>query len=80
MGRQYEQTDGQKAADWYEEGLRVNPCAEDVSRSLMRVYHRLGRRASVRGVYERCRTAMAERLGGTPSSETDRLFRVLASD
>jgi DNA-binding SARP family transcriptional activator len=80
MGRQYEQTDGQKAADWYEEGLRVDPCAEDVSRSLMRVYHRLGRRASVRGVYERCRTAMAERLGGTPSSETDRLFRVLASD
>jgi len=80
VARRHEQANAEEAADWYEEGLRVDPCAEDVSRSLMRVYQQLGRRASVRAVYERCRTAVADRLGGTPSTETERLFRTLSSD
>ena len=80
LARQCEPTDGQKAADWYEEGLRVDPCAEELSRGLMTVYHRLGRKAAVAGVYERCRTALAARLGGTPSPETERLFKTLRAD
>jgi DNA-binding SARP family transcriptional activator len=79
-GRECEQADGQKAADWYEEGLRVDPCAEDVCRSLMTVYHRLGRRAAVLEVYGRCQAALTARLGGTPSPETDRLFKTFRRD
>jgi len=78
-GQGCEQADGQKAADWYEEGLRVDPCAEDVSRSLMTVYQRLGRRAEVLDVYGRCRAALIARLGGT-SPETDRHFKALRQD
>ena len=56
IGRQCEQADDrQEAADWYEEGLRVDPCAEDLCRSLMTAYHRLGRSAAVSDVYRRCR-------------------------
>jgi DNA-binding SARP family transcriptional activator len=73
-------TDAQKAADWYEEGLRVDPCAEDVCRSLMTTYHKLGRPAAVREAYERCRSALAERLGGALSAETERIFRFLRAD
>jgi LuxR family transcriptional regulator, maltose regulon positive regulatory protein len=80
IARQHEAADGAGAADWYEEGLRVDPCAEDMCRSLMTVYHRLGRRAAVVDVYRRCRTALAARLDGTPSAETDRLFRALRAD
>ncbi len=80
VARQYEATDGPKAADWYEEGLRVDPCAEDISRSLMTVYHKLGRRAVVPEVYGRCRDALATRLGSAPSPETERLFKALRPD
>jgi DNA-binding SARP family transcriptional activator len=80
VARQYEATDGPKAADWYEEGLRVDPCAEDISRSLMTVYHKLGRRAVVPEVYGRCRAALATRLGSAPSPETERLFKTLRPD
>jgi DNA-binding SARP family transcriptional activator len=80
LARQCEPTDGQKAADWYEEGLRVDPCAEELSRGLMIAYHRLGRKAAVADVYERCLTALAARLGGTPSPETERLFKTLRAD
>jgi LuxR family maltose regulon positive regulatory protein len=77
VARQWESTDGPKAADWYEECLRVDPCAEDIARSLMTVYHKLGRRAAVLDVYGRCQAALAARLGSTPSPETERLFRAL---
>ena len=77
LGRQYERTDGQRAADWYEEGLRVDPCAEDVCRSVMAVYHRLGRRAAALSAYGRCRSALASRLGAAPSPETERLLQTV---
>jgi DNA-binding SARP family transcriptional activator len=49
--------------------LRVDPYAEDVYRSLMRVHHRLGRSTEVEKVYQRCQTALAARLGAAPSPE-----------
>jgi LuxR family transcriptional regulator, maltose regulon positive regulatory protein len=78
-GRQCERSDLLEASDWYEEGLRVDPCAEDLCRSLMTAYHRLGRPAAVEEVYRRCRTALASQFGKTPSPETEGLFRALRS-
>jgi DNA-binding SARP family transcriptional activator len=69
--------DWQKAADWYTAALKVDPCAEDASRRLMVACHHLGRPAEVELVYRRCRHALAERLGVTPSSETQALLRNL---
>ena len=80
LARQHEPTDPTLAAEWYEEALRVDPCAEDVSRYLMSTYHRLGRRSAAADVYARCRAALATRLGGTPSPDTERLFKTLRAD
>jgi two-component SAPR family response regulator len=77
QARHWEGTEPQKAADWYEEALRVDPCAEEVSRALMRVYRALGRPEAVAEVYERCRTALAERRGQPPAPETERLLKTL---
>ena len=77
--RHCERSDALEASDWYEEGLRVDPCAEDLCRSLMTAYHRLGRPAAVEEVYRRCRTALADRYGKTPAPETEELFRALRS-
>jgi DNA-binding SARP family transcriptional activator len=76
-GRQLERSDSLEAADWYEEGLRVDPCAEDLCRSLMTVYHELGRPAAVVDVYQRCRAALEDRLGETPAPETEALLKAL---
>ena len=43
--RHCERSDALEASDWYEEGLRVDPCAEDLC-VLMTAYHRLGRPAA----------------------------------
>jgi LuxR family transcriptional regulator, maltose regulon positive regulatory protein len=75
IGRQCEPADRQRAADWYEEALRVDPCAEDVYRSLMNVHQRLGHSTEVEKVYRRCQTALAAHLGATPSPETRALLR-----
>jgi DNA-binding SARP family transcriptional activator len=75
VGRQCEQADPQQALDWYEEGLRVDPGAEDVYRSMMSVHHRLGRSAEVAKVYRRCEAALATHLGATLSLETRALLR-----
>ena len=69
----------QEAVDWYEEALRVDPCAEDVCRSLMTAYHRLGRSADVVAAYRRCGTALAALRGLAPSAETQGLFKTLSA-
>jgi LuxR family transcriptional regulator, maltose regulon positive regulatory protein len=74
-GRQCEPNEPQQAVDWYEDGLRVDACAEDVYRSLMNVHHRLGRSAEAEKVYRRCQTALAAHLGATPAPETRALLR-----
>jgi LuxR family transcriptional regulator, maltose regulon positive regulatory protein len=74
-GRQSEPTDPQQAVDWYEDGLRVDACDEDVYRSLMNVYQRLGRSAEAEKVYLRCQTALAAHLGATPAPETRALLK-----
>jgi DNA-binding SARP family transcriptional activator len=57
----------------------VDPCAEDICRSLMTAYHRLERSADVVAVYQRCRTALAALRGLAPSAETQGVFKVLSA-
>lgn len=79
VGRQCEQANAQEAIDWYEEGLRVDACAEEVYRSLMNLHGRLGRPAEVGKVYVRCEAALIAHLGSTPSPETRALLTLADS-
>jgi ATP/maltotriose-dependent transcriptional regulator MalT/DNA-binding SARP family transcriptional activator len=65
------------AAAYYEKGLSLDPCAEDVCRRLMTTYDALGRRSDALQVYLTCRDALAARLDLAPSVETDTLFKRL---
>jgi ATP/maltotriose-dependent transcriptional regulator MalT/DNA-binding SARP family transcriptional activator len=75
--RQCEEKDQQQAVDWYEQALRVDPCAEDMYRNLMNAYHALGRSAEVAESYQRCRAALAAHRGTRPSVETDGVLEAL---
>jgi len=75
--RHCEEKDRQQAVDWYEQALRVDPCAEDSYRHLMEAYHKLGRAAEVAESYQRCRTALAAHRGTRPSLETEGLLKTL---
>jgi len=78
-GRQCEEANPQEAVDWYEEALRVDPCAEDACQSLMTVYHRLDRSTDVTVTYQRCRAALDTGRGLTPSAATQRLLQTLSA-
>jgi hypothetical protein len=75
MGTSVKRANPQEAVDWYEEGLRVDPCAEDVCRSLR--YDRLERSAEVVATYQRGRAALAALRGLAPSASTQGLFKAL---
>jgi two-component SAPR family response regulator len=79
VGRQCEQANPKEAVDWYEEALRVDPCAEDVYRSLMTAYDRLERSAEVVATYQRCQVALAALRGLAPSAATQGLFKALSA-
>jgi DNA-binding SARP family transcriptional activator len=79
VGRQCEQANPKKAVDWYEDALRVDPCAEDGCRSLMTAYDRLERSAEAMATYQRCRAALAARRGRAPSAATQGLFKALSA-
>jgi LuxR family maltose regulon positive regulatory protein len=67
----------QQAIDYYEKAMAVDPCAEDVCRSLMIAYHHLGRPGDVLATYNHCRDALANRLGTGPSAATENLLKRL---
>jgi DNA-binding SARP family transcriptional activator len=71
LGRHWEK-EGQleKAVQCYQRGLETDDLAEDFHQRLMTCYHRLGRRAEVLSVYERCKRILSASLGIEPSSET----------
>src|SRR5262245_54413753 len=79
VGRQCEQANPQEAVDWYEEALRVDPCAEDACRSLMTVYHRLDRSTDVAVTYQRCRDAIDAASGLVPPPANQGLFQPLTA-
>ncbi|MGZ8260804.1 MAG: AfsR/SARP family transcriptional regulator [Caldimonas sp.] len=53
-----------------ERALEFDPLAEDLARELMRVLIESGEQAAALSVFERCRDAIAESLGATPSPAT----------
>jgi DNA-binding SARP family transcriptional activator len=62
------------AVKCYEKGLEVDDLAEEFYQHLMLCYQRLGRRAKVLAVYQRCRSVLETRLGLEPSARTQSLL------
>jgi LuxR family maltose regulon positive regulatory protein len=78
LGQHWEaREDLHQAISVYEEGLRIDPCAEDVCRRLMTTYHAVGRPSEILAAYQQCRDALAAKLGTTPSVGTDSLMSEL---
>jgi DNA-binding SARP family transcriptional activator len=57
--------------------LAIDRAHEGGWRALMRAYAARGERGMVAATFERCRRALAERLGASPSAETERLLAEL---
>ncbi|MBW1833599.1 MAG: hypothetical protein JRI62_02055 [Deltaproteobacteria bacterium] len=71
LGQHWEKSEKlEKAVQCYQRGLEADDLAEDLYQRLMTCYHRLGRRAEVLSVYERCKRILSASLGIEPSSET----------
>jgi DNA-binding SARP family transcriptional activator len=67
--------DPDRAIGSYLRALEIDDRAEDLYRRLMAVYGRLGRRAEMLALYQRCRTTLQTALGVAPSPETDAIAR-----
>ena len=66
--------DGAAARALLERGLEFDPLAEDLVQGLMRELIAAGEKAAALTVFERCRLAIALRLGAQPSPATLRLL------
>jgi len=64
-----------EAALWYEKGLSVDPCAEDVCRQLMTTYNKLGRTGEIFRTYKYFREALQSLAGIPPSALTESLLQ-----
>ena len=62
--------DGFNARTLLERGLEFDPLAEDLARDLMRDLIGAGEQAAALAVFERCRAAIAQRLGAKPAPAT----------
>jgi DNA-binding SARP family transcriptional activator len=69
----------ERAAEWYERALGVDPCAEDCARRLMAAYRTLGRREEALHVYGRLREGLSTTHGVLPSQVTEALYASLRS-
>jgi LuxR family maltose regulon positive regulatory protein len=67
----------EQAVDWYLRALEIDPLAEGLYRSLMRLYDRTGRRAEALSLYARCRQTLLIHLGVSPTRETQELYQRL---
>ena len=67
----------QSAAQCYERGLEVNPCAEPFYRQLMVSHQKLGDRSAVVATYERCRQTLRSMMNAAPSPETEALYKFI---
>ena len=78
IGRQLEMNErDEDALRCYEQCLTIDPCAENVCRQLMSLYHRLGRLADALQVYRQCHGALARQLGVSSSAQTQALLKDL---
>jgi DNA-binding SARP family transcriptional activator len=67
------------AVSLFEQGLGVDPLAEEFYRQLMVCYQALDRRSEAIGVYQRCEKVLAASLGVSPAAKTLALYRSLQS-
>lgn len=65
------------AAELGHRALRLDPCAEAAYRVLMRTYAHLGETEQALGLYETCRSALADAYGADPGPETRALHQEL---
>jgi DNA-binding SARP family transcriptional activator len=80
LGEQLErQRDFAAAIDVYRRGLEADNLAEAFYRGLMRSLVATGDRAEAVNAFRRCRELLSIVLGLTPSAETDRLYRDIAT-
>ena len=61
----------------YDQCLTIDPCAENVCRQLMSLYHRLGRHSDTLQVYRHCHSALTRQLGVSLSAQTQALLKDL---
>lgn len=66
-----------KARDVSERALEQDDTHEPLYRVLMQVYDRLGDKATIAHVYQRCESALKKGLGVSPSQETQDLYENL---
>lgn len=66
------------ALRFYEKGLTIDPCAEDLCRRVMTIYNALGQPRELQAAYERLKGALIRRFGRLPSEETERVRRRLS--
>jgi len=57
--------------------LRLDHLDEAVHRSMMKLYHLVGRSSAALRQYESCRNLLAEELGEAPEEETERLYAAI---
>ena len=72
--------DNDRAIGAYLRALEVDDRAEELYRRLMAVYARLGRRAEMLALYQRCRATLKTALGVPPSPETEAILRSAGMD
>lgn len=68
------------AVDWYERALAIDPLAKPVYCRLMQCFSRVGKEAELEAVYRRCEHNFSTLKGGSPSLETQVLYRSLAKN
>jgi LuxR family transcriptional regulator, maltose regulon positive regulatory protein len=79
-GAELEQTGNAKEAlGYYLRGLEADDLAEPLYQGLMRCYDQLDRRAEALSVYQRLSQMLSVKLGGRPSSASQRLYQALRS-
>ena len=66
--------------DYAQRILSVEPCREDIHRTLMTLYAESGRRAHAIEQYKVCRQILASELAAPPLDETEALYRRLRTD
>ena len=80
IGRQLELNEREEdALHCYDQCLAIDPCAENVCRQLMSLYHRLGRLADALLVYRHCHNALIQQSGVSSSPQTQALLKELTA-
>jgi DNA-binding SARP family transcriptional activator len=57
--------------------LKIDPCLEDIHRTLMQIHAESGDRLAVIWQYQECQNALKNELEVTPSQETQALYKQL---